>query len=52
MKQWLIFFTFQLEWRDLMKEDAAVKKSIITAENHAKYIASRKGGLPDYDMLM
>lgn len=42
---------FQIEWRDVMKNDKAVKASIITAEQHFRFLETRKTGHPNYDML-
>lgn len=35
-----------------MKEDNAVKESLISPEDHARFIKSFIAGKPDYDMLM
>lgn len=35
-----------------MKEDPAVKKSLLTPDIHIKYWETRKSGHPDYDMLV
>lgn len=41
-----------VKWRALMKNDNAVKQSFVTGENHAKYMITRREGMPDYDMLV
>lgn len=45
-------FCSQVKWRALMKNDKAVKASFINGEHHAKYMISRREGVPDYDMLV
>jgi len=40
-----------LQWKRLMKEDEAVKSSFLDASVHVKFMKSREGGSPDYDML-
>lgn len=41
-----------LEWKDAMKQDAAVKAVIISGENHFKFRQSYLNSvIPDYDML-
>ena len=35
-----------------MQDDEAVKKSYISAEDHAKFIEKRKANDTDYDMLV
>uniref|UniRef100_U5EVI8 Putative glutathione s-transferase glutathione s-transferase n=1 Tax=Corethrella appendiculata TaxID=1370023 RepID=U5EVI8_9DIPT len=46
-------FEHLLKWRDEMIKDEAVKKSFISAENHAKFVESRKNeAQPNYDMLV
>lgn len=44
--------SFQMKWRELMKADKAVKQSFVSGEHHAKYMMSRREGMPDYDMLV
>ncbi|KAK8733801.1 hypothetical protein OTU49_006486, partial [Cherax quadricarinatus] len=43
-------FPKMLSWMDFMKNDAAVKVSFISPENHLKFINSHLEGRPDYDM--
>ncbi|XP_055385286.1 pyrimidodiazepine synthase-like isoform X2 [Condylostylus longicornis] len=45
-------FAKLLEWRDLMKNNEAVKRSYLDGETHAKYMKSYRTGTPDYDMLV
>lgn len=46
-------FKLLLAWRELMTHDAAVKKTYISAEYHAKFIKTRNlPSGPDYDMVM
>ncbi|XP_050075415.1 pyrimidodiazepine synthase-like [Anopheles maculipalpis] len=40
-----------LQWRDLMEKDEAVKQSLISTENHTKFLQSRKNGENNYDIL-
>lgn len=42
----------QMEWRNQMKDDDAVKESFLEPQTHAKYFQSRQAGCPDYDMLL
>lgn len=44
-------FKFQIEWRDVMKTDQSVKTSIVSAENHFKFLETRKAGNPNFDLL-
>jgi len=41
-----------MEWRTLMRDDAAVKKSYIDTETHIKYVQSYRAGIPDYDLAV
>ena len=40
-----------INWRSEMKEDPAVKASIISGENHHKFVQSMTTDAPLYDML-
>ncbi|GLV33777.1 sepia [Carabus blaptoides fortunei] len=40
-----------MEWRNAMRDDPAVKCSILDTEVHIKYLQSRRAGIPDYDIL-
>lgn len=40
-----------MEWRNAMREDPAVKNSMLDTEVHIKYLQSRRAGIPDYDFL-
>ncbi|XP_017026289.1 pyrimidodiazepine synthase isoform X1 [Drosophila kikkawai] len=40
-----------LKWRDLMLKDRAVKCFYLDGKIHAKYMASRRAGTADYNML-
>ncbi|OAD53462.1 Glutathione S-transferase omega-2, partial [Eufriesea mexicana] len=39
-----------LEWRSAMKENPAVQSSYLDTEVHAKYMRSRRVGIPQYDL--
>ncbi|KAF5289957.1 hypothetical protein FQR65_LT11704 [Abscondita terminalis] len=39
-----------MDWRTLMRDDPAVKKSYINTETHIKYVQSYRAGVPDYDL--
>lgn len=39
-----------LEWKDLMKQDPAVKVSILSGENHYEFYKSYVSGKPDFDL--
>ncbi|KAJ3662701.1 hypothetical protein Zmor_007036 [Zophobas morio] len=40
-----------MEWRKMMMEDEAVKKSCCDVNTHIKYLQSYRAGIPDYDLL-
>ena len=40
-----------MEWRTLMRDDPAVKKSYIDSTTHMKYMQSYRAGAPDYDLI-
>ncbi|XP_058456178.1 pyrimidodiazepine synthase-like [Malaya genurostris] len=44
-------FAKLLQWRDLMEQDEAVKKSFLSTENHTKFLQSRKSGENNYDII-
>jgi len=44
-------FSKVIEWYYAMKEDPAVQTSLISGENHYKFVQSMLHGDPDYDML-
>lgn len=44
-------FAKLIAWQAAMKLDATVKTSIISAEDHFKFLESRKTGPPNYDLL-
>lgn len=41
-----------MEWRTLMRDDPAVKKSYIDSATHIRYVQSYRAGVPDYDMVI
>ncbi|EFA00963.1 pyrimidodiazepine synthase [Tribolium castaneum] len=41
-----------MEWRKVMVEDEAVKKSWCSANTHIKYLQSSRAGVPNYDLLI
>lgn len=41
-----------MEWRNVMSEDAAVKKSFLDADTHVKYLQSYRSGIPEYDLIL
>ncbi|KAG7163320.1 pyrimidodiazepine synthase-like [Homarus americanus] len=43
-------FPKMLSWMSIMKEDPAVKTTYISPEGHLKYLKTRDGGCPDYDI--
>jgi hypothetical protein len=43
---------FKLEWCKSMLDDEAVKKHIITPEQHAQFLQSHLAGTPDYDNII
>jgi pyrimidodiazepine synthase len=45
-------FKHLLQWRDLMKNENAVKASFISAEDHAKFLKGRRVNNANYDMLV
>jgi glutathione S-transferase len=45
-------FAKLIQWRDLMSKDSAVKASMITADNHLKFLNSRHEGQANYDLLV
>jgi len=44
-------FAKLIAWRDAMKTNQAVKASFVSAENHFKFLETRKAGSPNYDLL-
>lgn len=44
-------FKTLLEWRSAMKENPVVRSSYLDTNVHAKYVASRRAGKPEYDLL-
>uniref|UniRef100_A0A336KBC7 CSON007035 protein n=1 Tax=Culicoides sonorensis TaxID=179676 RepID=A0A336KBC7_CULSO len=45
-------FAKLIEWRDNMANDPAVKASFLSAENHLKFLETRRTGKPNYDILV
>ncbi|RZB40725.1 glutathione S-transferase omega-1, partial [Asbolus verrucosus] len=41
-----------MEWRKIMTEDEAVKKSYCNLDTHIKYLQSYRAGVPDYDLII
>lgn len=46
------FVTLQMEWRKLMTEDSAVKKSFLDTNTHINYLQSYRSGVPEYDLIL
>jgi len=44
-------FASLIQWSRDMKQDSAVQASIISGENHYKFVQSSAAGVPQYDML-
>lgn len=45
------FFLSQNQWIHLMKEDAAVKKHLLSTFTHTKFSLGRRAGTPHYNLL-
>ena len=50
--QRFLFNVKQMEWRNFMCEDPAVKKSMLEADVHVKFLQSHQAGLPQYDIFV